>query len=259
MKTTHKGKKLRRRVKTGPVKSKAELLYDALVQTGVTLPIKIKQEKYIPLMDRLLQGSVDKTTVTRFLKLPEDKFICGTLESVFKTNTALRHLITTGLAVLPDQTVKSSSFVGVYDKETQQINLVHHTGKIFRYSPGSIVYLELEKQEELPADLRKWDPRISKSYIVLSLEHISGDSRRTRDKKNPSSVVTAGVNGLHQIRKINSNPSKKQLDTRTKPQVPPQKSRRAYGMASASMSLSSSHYGTPVASLKKTKEKLFDY
>ena len=255
---TNKGKRLRRRVSKGPVKSKVEQLYDQVVHLGVTLPVNAKQEKFIPLLALLLQGRIDTKTAKHIVALPDDKYVYGTVETVFKTNTALRYYTDAKFVLLPDQIAKNSGFVGTHNKGAKQIHLIHHTGKVFKYNPGSLVYMELQEQKELPADLRKWDPRISKTYISLNLAKMSGENRRTRDKQTTSSVIKEGVKSIHQIRRINVHPSKKQLEARTRPSHVPQRYKSSYSMAAVSQSMG---YVNPAGetALKKSKEKLFDY
>jgi hypothetical protein len=219
--TNTKGKKLRRRstTKKGPALSRMESMFNDVVGEHGALDEKFKDEKYYQLLRRLALGRVTYSTVQRIGLLPEERLVCGSIGAVFKANSPLRSLISMRHASLPDK--KASKFTVIATKVNELVLLIDSSGGILQYDPKKMIYGELVGFQPLPPDLRKWDAVWSKNYLRASVQ--SNNRHDVSNPLYPQESWGGGVSQLHQIRRINKNPSKKQKQ-------PSRKAKQVYNM-----------------------------
>lgn len=216
-----KGKKLRRRstTKKAPALSRMESLFNEV--TGEFGPIddRFKDERYYQLLRRLALGRITSSTLSRIAKLPEEKLVCGPIGSVFKVNSPLRSLVSMRSASLPDK--KTSKFTVIAMKCNELVVLLDASGGVLQYDPRKMIYGEMVSFIPLPPDLRKWDAVWSKNYLRASLQ--KNNRHNVSNPLYPQESWSGGVSQLHQIRRINKNPSKKQ-------QQPSRKAKQVFNM-----------------------------
>jgi hypothetical protein len=206
-----KGKKLRRRSteNKGPPLSKSEALFKKAESDGLSLHESLREEKNYRLLRRVVDGRLSQATAEHLAALPPERVVYGNVDSVFKASSPLKYMLSLKHISLCDNSLTKSRFVGM--RSGSNVILINEAGKVLRYSASKWVYAELIKIEQLPADLRKWDPLWSKMFIKLQLLDIQASNK---GRKLP--MVSSDVNKLHQIRKINHSPGKKQLAAQQK-------------------------------------------
>ena len=209
-----KGKKLRRRSSTsksrGPVLSKTEALYKHLTDKGHTLDEKLKDDKYFVLLKRLSDGRVPLQIISYLMSVPEEKLVIGTIDSVFKAGTPLKSIIKVQHMSFSDTKMTSGEFIAL--RQQGIVLLIDGNGHVYRYQPNKLVFGELLGVSPLPADLRKWDQGWAKLFLRASLIDRASAAPSNLGEK-PQNIFGGGVAKLHQIRKINQYPGKKQLIT----------------------------------------------
>jgi hypothetical protein len=254
------GKKLRRRrtTKKKPLVSKQEQLYKYCTELGHLLPEKAKDEKFIPLMQRVIDGQLPAARAIALLSSPDDKLICGTVASVFKATSLLKSLISVRNVSFPDQSVDKLIVMGVREERTGRVLLVQKSGKRLMYNDTDLVYCVIQSKKQLPPDMREWDYRWANAYIAAKMMSTASDSGRTRERENPMDIVSGGVEKLHQIRKINHSPGKKQIAENGK--TLQRKKKRIRNRPAYSMPLTSTSAAVAAMAEKKSKKKkLYNY
>jgi hypothetical protein len=207
-----KGKTLRKRSKNGKKKDvspqgKIDALFKTLASDGHKLDERLKEERFHILLKRIANGRCPYSIGNRLAKLEEGVLARGSVDSIFKASSALKVIVTLKNTSFSDGRHSSCEFIGI--RTGGVVQLVGADGSMHKYDPSKLVYGQVVRITSLPADLRKWDPAWSTAFLKATMAH-----RVTNERCNKGSsqkVIHGGIGKLHQIRKINRNPSKKQL------------------------------------------------
>jgi hypothetical protein len=208
---TKRTKRLRRRKQ--PVKvikveltleEKTDALYKMLSsESGTPVPAKCNDKKFYRLMSRLAKGKISNAMFTQLVNLDDDKLVAGPIGRVLETDSYMRTAFHLQWISLTDHCQESMNVIAMR-LPNGMVGVVTRDGDIFEYKPGIWMYAEKVSTTALDFDLRKWNSRWVKAYFRLKLRH--ADTHGHINVAKPRYKTQE----LHQIRRINSSPSKKQ-------------------------------------------------
>ena len=208
-----KTKKLRRRAKRPPSKptttpkGKTEELYNYLISKGHHLDEGLKDEKFYNVLKRFRNSKIGAGTLSRLVQVSPDKLLCGPIGKVLGVEESLRTIFQLRHISLPDF-FNSNFEIMAMRHNSGKIVLFDSAGHKWEHLPRQWIYAELVATRVMPADLRKWPSSWVINYFRARVLNVGRKGRCNIGTS--SSAIDGGVNKLHQIRKINSFPTRKQ-------------------------------------------------
>lgn len=211
--TVNKPKRLRRRKKRIPRKPPIELtleektaeLYDQLIAASprIPLPEKLKDKKYYELLKRVGRGRVSKEALQSIIDASEEHLLVGPIGRELDVDSKVRTIFKLGGTSMSDCYQESFTFIAMR-LPSGKIGLTNRDGDIYEYGANTMIYAEKLGTIKLPMDLREWSSRWMAAFFRLRLRHAE-----THGSCNGGRIGYK-VATLHNIRRINSSPSKKQ-------------------------------------------------
>lgn len=200
---------LRKKNKRVAVKDPAQRMYDKLCKEYGTIPAGFSQEKFIPLMKRVIEGALPITALTQEMLTPD--CIAGTLKDILGEGiTSLPYSVILRNVSTPRRFITDSSGVAYYQRGVLSVYTSNGMRR-YNWRDTEMLYCgNSTKLEQLPADMRKWTEEQRVNFMLWKHQNVTVSSVSDMNLTPRGFIRKPIGEKLHQIRRINHRPSKAQ-------------------------------------------------
>ena len=180
----------------------AGALWDKLTTKGYTIPRSFRDGKFLRLLRRVEKGMFAQSTLNNIFE-NADKLVCGPASSVFFPDKA--QLFT--MIIFQHDVLGEDYYISDHGR-ANKISVGGQKREAFECSVNEWVYAIKKEEKHLPYDMREWPDNFVRAFFRARL----GDSETRTVSDQERSLRLLGhkplKEKLHNIRRINSKPSK---------------------------------------------------